>query len=52
VASALVPLLHGASPERAAAVQGLAAVRDRLGTPGAAQRVADMALGLWREAGR
>jgi lipid-A-disaccharide synthase len=52
VASALVPLLHVASPERAAAVQGLAAVRDRLGTPGAAQRVADMALGLWREAGR
>jgi lipid-A-disaccharide synthase len=52
VASALVPLLQVASPERAAAVQGLAAVRDRLGTPGAAQRVADMALGLWREAGR
>jgi lipid-A-disaccharide synthase len=52
VASALVPLLHVASPERAAAVQGLAAVLDRLGTPGAAQRVADMALGLWREAGR
>ncbi len=52
VASALLPLLDVASPERAAAAQGLAAVRDRLGTPGAAQRVADMALGLWRDPGR
>jgi lipid-A-disaccharide synthase len=51
VASALVPLLDTASPERAAAEEGLATVRDRLGTPGAAQRVADMALGLWRAAG-
>jgi lipid-A-disaccharide synthase len=52
VASALLPLLDVASPERAAAVQELAAVRDRLGTPGAAQRVAEMALGLWRRAGQ
>jgi lipid-A-disaccharide synthase len=52
VASALLPLLDVASPERSAAVQELAAVRDRLGTPGAAQRVAEMALGLWRRAGQ
>jgi lipid-A-disaccharide synthase len=52
VAAALVPLLDAASAERAAAVQELVAVRDRLGTPGAAQRVAQMALELWHEAER
>ena len=52
VATALVPLLDANSPERAAAVQELSAVRDRLGTPGAAQRVAQMALELWHEAER
>lgn len=48
VADALEPLLDPASPARQLAVAGLAAVRDRLGTPGAAGRVAEMALALWR----
>jgi hypothetical protein len=46
MADALAPLLDRASPERAAMVQGLNDVRDRLGTPGAAARVADIALGM------
>jgi lipid-A-disaccharide synthase len=46
VADALVPLLDHASPERAAAIEGLAGVRAKLGTPGATRRVAEMAMGL------
>jgi lipid-A-disaccharide synthase len=46
VADALVPLLDHASPARAAALRGLANVRAKLGTPGATQRVAEMAVGL------
>lgn len=43
VADAILPLLDHASIERARAVAGLAEVRARLGTPGAAARVAAMA---------
>ncbi|MFL5574432.1 MAG: lipid-A-disaccharide synthase [Gemmatimonadaceae bacterium] len=43
VADALAPLLDHGRPERARALVGLAEVRGRLGTPGAAARVAAMA---------
>ena len=43
VAGALAPLLQTASPERSRVLEGLAEVRGRLGTPGAAARVAAMA---------
>jgi lipid-A-disaccharide synthase len=43
VADALLPLLRPDAPERAAMLAGLAAVRGRLGTPGASARVAAMA---------
>ncbi|MBC8085758.1 MAG: lipid-A-disaccharide synthase [Phycisphaerae bacterium] len=46
MANALEPLLTEGSAERAAAVQGLANVRAQLGTPGAAERVATMAIGM------
>jgi lipid-A-disaccharide synthase len=46
VADALVPLLDPASPARAVALAGLAVVRAKLGTPGAARRVAEMAVAL------
>jgi lipid-A-disaccharide synthase len=46
VADALVPLLDSASPARVAALAGLAEVRAKLGSPGAARRVAEMAAQL------
>jgi lipid-A-disaccharide synthase len=45
VAQQLVTLLDD-GPGRNDALQGLAAVRAKLGTPGAAERVAQMAMGL------
>jgi lipid-A-disaccharide synthase len=45
-AAALRPLLSSDSPERRTMLDGLALVRSRLGTPGAASRVAAMALDL------
>lgn len=48
MADALVPLLDRSSAERATAVAELAKVRAALGTPGAAQRVAEMASQLAR----
>jgi len=48
VAEALAPLLDVANPERAAMIRGLEGVRASLGTPGAAARVASMALELVR----
>lgn len=44
VADALEPLLDADDPRRAAMVDGLRAVREALGRPGAAGRVADMVL--------
>ena len=46
VAQALLPLLDISSEGRAVAERDLGEVRARLGTPGAAKRVADMALGM------
>jgi lipid-A-disaccharide synthase len=43
VAAALLPLLDAGSPERKRVLDGLAEVRSRLGTPGAAGRVAAIA---------
>ena len=43
VAAALLPLLEGGSTERQRVLEGLAEVRGRLGTPGAAGRVAAIA---------
>ena len=52
VADALSPLLDDASPERRTMIAGLDGVRASLGTPGAAGRVAEMAIGLTRAKGR
>ncbi len=46
VAERLLPLLDSTSVERGAAEQGLAAVRNQLGTPGASRRVAEMIVGM------
>lgn len=46
IADALVPLLDVNSADHAVAERELGEVRARLGTPGAAKRVADMALGM------
>ncbi|HEU4988975.1 MAG TPA: lipid-A-disaccharide synthase [Gemmatimonadaceae bacterium] len=46
VADALTPLLHPGDPARDRMLAGLAKVRAKLGTPGAAGRVAEMALAL------
>ncbi|MEA3246025.1 MAG: lipid-A-disaccharide synthase, partial [Gemmatimonadota bacterium] len=48
VADALDPLFDADSPARATMLAGLAEVRSRLGAPGAAERVATMALGMLR----
>ena len=46
MADALAPLLDHSHPHRRAMLNALAEVRDRLGTAGAAQRVAEMALAM------
>ena len=43
LAEALLPLLDEASPQREAMVQGLSAIRGKLGGPGASARVAEIA---------
>lgn len=46
VAEALLPLFDDDSVERRAALEGLAEVRGRLGTPGASRRVAEMIVSM------
>lgn len=46
VADALLPLLDEGSAARTTALAALAEVRDRLGSPGASRRVAEMVVGL------
>lgn len=48
VAAELVRLIDPGDPERARVLEGLAEVRGKLGEPGAARRVAEMASGLAR----
>jgi lipid-A-disaccharide synthase len=52
VADALEPLLDARTPARAAMIAELERVRDMLGTPGAAARVAEMAVAMASTAGR
>jgi len=48
VADALEPLLDHTDPQRAAMIDGLRRVREALGKPGAAGRVAEIVLGVAR----